>query len=228
MITHIVACLTLLLAQAPGRIADSEYESFFNPRNFLSETELNALMERIFFARERFYGSWGHRSKEFQSSLGHFLTDEEYRKLTGNPVVGYYHSGSFVWSPEWKDVHIEPFASTTPDTQVVKPQAWRAAAAKVCGLHGLTQSKSAKIRVTGRLVGINLEPPYGVYLEARVHSPTGTLLYRGGIGKATLADSIGASLDHLIAYARSLDGRPVTKEQATELLRNIEKKAGGD
>jgi len=229
MIMHMAVCLSALLVQAPGRVDDSDYERYFNPKNYLSEQELNTLLERIFFAREKFYGSWAHRNKEFQGSLGHFLTEAEYRKLVGNPAIGYYHAGSFAWPEQWKEVYIEPFESTTPDTQVVKPQAWRAAAAQVCRMHGLTQSQTAKIRITGKLVGINLEPPFGVYLEVRIQSPTGTLLYRGGIGKATLADSIGASLDHLLAYSRSIgDGKAVTKDEAAELLKNIQKKAGGE
>jgi hypothetical protein len=61
------------------------YDRFFNPKSYLSETELNALLEQIFFVREPYFGSWMYKQKEYAKTHGHFFTTEEYRKLEGNP-----------------------------------------------------------------------------------------------------------------------------------------------
>jgi len=203
------------------------YDRFFNPKSYLSETELNALLEQILFVREPYFGSWMHKQKEYAKTHGHFFTTEEYRKLEGNPAIGYFYVGNFKWLPNQKAISIEPFAPTTPDTNVIKPEAWQTAASLVCKKYGLTQRPDAPIKISGALVAVNLEKPYGVYLEVRVSSPHGTLLYRGGIGKATLGDAVGASLDFIVAYAMGIgDGKPVSKDEARRLLENIQKKSG--
>ena len=48
------------------------------------------------------------------------------------------------------------------------------------------------------------EPVPGVLLELRVKSPTGTLRYRVGMGKASVEDAMGAALDLVLGFARSL------------------------
>lgn len=217
---------TALFGQEAQQDRAALYDRFFNPKGYLTETELNALLERIIFVREPFLGSWMHRNKEYSRSLGHFFTQEEYRKLEGNPALGYFYVGNFKWLPSWKEVSIEPFAPTTPDTKIVKPAAWRIAADAACRKHGLSRRPDAPIKITGALVGINLEKPLGVYLEVRVRSPHDTLLFRGGIGKGTLGDAIGAAVDFVVAYAMGMgDGKPVPKEEAKALLENIQRKA---
>ena len=215
-----------LSAQGAKQDNAALYDRFFNPKSYLSESELNALLERIIFVREPFYGSWAHKNKEYSKSLGHFFTQDEYQKLEGNPALGYFYVGGFKWLRAWKEVSIEPFAPTTPDTRIIKPEAWKIAASQACKKHGLTLKANAPIKITGALVGVNLEKPLGVYLEIRVQCPYDTLLYRGGVGKGTLGDAVGAAMDFIVSYALGIgDGKPVSKDEARQLLENIQRKA---
>jgi hypothetical protein len=200
----------------PPAVADR----YFNPKTLLTEKETNTLLTRIVLTREPFLGSWSE--KQDRNTLGFFFSHQEYAQLRGNPALGYTSVGSFTWPDQIRDVEILPFRSVTKEAQCIKPGAWIKAAEIVCGRMGLRQVKGAPIKVSGVLVGVNRTPPLGVYLEVRVQGPTGNLLYRGGIGKATLGDAVGASLQYILVYAKSIgDGRPVPRAEVEALMKKI-------
>lgn len=232
MKTVLVAALacSLVGAQAPPqggfkKLPDEIPERYFNPKNFLSEKETSALLERILFTQEPFRGSW--MEKTYRNTVGHFFTPKEYDRLRGNPALGYTYIGSFTWLPSIKEIEFVPFQPVTPEAQCIRPEAWRKAAEIVCRRMGLTIKQGAPIKVSGAVIGVNRTRPLGVYTEVRVQGPTGTLLYRGGTGKATLGDAVGANLEYVIAYAHGVgDGRNVSREEAEAMLKKVIKKAG--
>jgi hypothetical protein len=202
---------TALYCQAPSKGAkdnseDDEYKKYFSLEYLANDKQKEAIIKRV-YRREPFVGSYAHRGKEYVGSIGHFLTTAEYHKLRGNPVIGFWDFGAFAWPSDWKEIEIVPFKATSgPGAQVIGEKAWVSAAKIVCQNQGLIQKPGAKIKVTGVTVGIQKEPP-GVMIEARVKSPTGTLIYRGGTAKRTMGDAVGGTLDFLINLARVQNGQ---------------------
>jgi hypothetical protein len=144
-------------------------------------------------------------------SLGHFFIRPDYAILRGNPVYGYWAEGTFAWVGDrvaWDGVR-----AASPSARPITPRAWTAAFKYVAEKHGLTIDRNAPIRVWGACIGAVLdpnlvEPNRGVVLEVRVDSPTGPLLYRFGMGKPTIEDAVGASLDWAVGFALTVNHEP--------------------
>ena len=131
-------------------------------------------------------------------SLNPFFRGADYEGLKGNPVFGYWNEGHF----RWKGTHVawDGITSATESAAPITRRAWSAAFAYVAKKHGLVLDREAAIRVRGACIAAVLdpslgEPNRGVVLEVRIDSPTGPFRYRFGMGKPTIEDAVGASLD---------------------------------
>jgi hypothetical protein len=149
-------------------------------------------------------------------SLNHFFIRPDYAILRGNPVFGYWAEGTFQWvgtRVAWDGIRAKS-ASAMPITR----RAWTAAFTYVAQKHGFTIDRNAPIRVGGACVAAVLdpnlaEPNRGVVLEVRIESPTGPFFYRFGMGKPTIEDAVGASLDWAIGFARIINRGPISPER---------------
>jgi hypothetical protein len=137
-------------------------------------------------------------------SLNQFFTKEEYATLRGNPVYGYWNEGRF----RWTGVHVawEGIIPLSRSARAITPRAWREAFKYVAKQRGLVIDPRAPMRIQGACLGAVLdpgldEPNRGVVLEVRIESPSGRFLYRFGMGKPTIEDAIGASLDWAVGFA---------------------------
>jgi len=156
--------------------------------------------------REPFLSS--REAQHHPDSLDLFFDRSTYRRLRGNPVYGYWADDGFRWTGArvaWDGVEAVS-ASAKPITR----RAWRAAFAYVAKKYGLVIDSRAPIRVRGACIAAVSdpsveEPNRGVVLELRMESPSGRFWYRFGMGKPTLEDAVGASLDWAIGFARTIN-----------------------
>jgi hypothetical protein len=164
-----------------------------------------ALMERM-LATEPFLGSAEHRAS--LGSTGRFFSRKEHARLHGNPVLGYWDAGTFAW--RGSELAFDGIQARHRSARGLTAAAWRAAISVVAARHALHLSPTAQMRLEGGCVGAvidpsSTEPVPGVLLELRLKSPAGTLLYRVGIGKASVEDAMGAAVDLVLGFARSLE-----------------------
>jgi hypothetical protein len=137
-------------------------------------------------------------------SLNRFFGPEDYKTLRGNPVYGYWDDGRFRWSGvrvAWGGI-----APVARSARAITPRAWTAAFKFVAKQRGLVIDKNAPIRIEGACIGAVLdpspdEPNRGVVLEMRFEMGKDRFLYRFGMGKPTLEDAVGASLDWAVGLA---------------------------
>lgn len=156
--------------------------------------------------REPFLGS--REAERHPYSLSLFFRLADYRRLRGNPVYGYWADDGFRWTGTrvaWDG--IEP---VSPSARPIQRKAWNAAFAYVAKKHGLVIDSRAPIRVRGACIAAVsdpslAEPNRGVVLELRMESPSGRFWYRFGMGKPTLEDAVGASLDWAVSFARTIN-----------------------
>jgi hypothetical protein len=156
--------------------------------------------------REPFLSS--REAHHHAGSLDLFFKRSEYERLRGNPVYGYWADDGFRWTGTrvaWDG--IEPVA---PRAKAVTRKAWRTAFEYVARKYGLVIDQRAPIRLRGACVAAvtdpNVEEPNrGVVLELRMQGPRGRFWYRFGMGKPTLEDAVGASLDWAIGFARTIN-----------------------
>jgi hypothetical protein len=150
-----------------------------------------------------------HYEDSDPNTLGKFFVGEDYRLLQGNPFLGYWHSGTFLWPAGTKAIAWDGVLGAKEDAgaRSVTPKAWRAAMEVVAGKRGLVIDQRAAVRIRGMCVHANLarprdglEPP-GVMVELRLESPTGMLLMRVGVGKPTIEEAMGAMLDWVMGFA---------------------------
>lgn len=176
----------------------------FNPAKTLTEKQRAAVLKRIFLDREAF-----RSSREYQTNpttLGLYFKDADYRRLKGNPIVGYYAADpGFRW--EDAEVTIHRIPSLGPHTRVVTQRAWDAASAIVARKLNLNLVPNAKVHVYGASVYVHPKPTQDVraaqiVVEFRITSPNGTILLRRVGNSPTLGDAIGSSLEFAITYAR--------------------------
>lgn len=159
--------------------------------------------------REPFAGS--REARLHGDSLGRFFGWKEYQLLRGNPVYGYWAEGGFRWVGA--RVAFDGIKPIGRSAQQITSRAWEAAFRYVAKENGWVIDGRAPIRVRGACLGAVLdpgldEPNRGVVLELRVESPTGPFLYRFGMGKPTIEDAIGASLDWALSFARVVHQTP--------------------
>jgi len=174
------------------------------PRDWITPGQAEPLLKRL-FEREPFLAS--AEAREDRSTLNLFFTKADYDSLRGNPILGYWDTGGFLWVGNrvaWDGV-----VSVGKSSRPITAKAWNAAFVHVARKRRLVVDKDAPIRLRGACVAGVLaptarEPKLGVALEVRVKSPTGVLRLRFGIGKATIEDAIGASLDRIMGFALAI------------------------
>jgi hypothetical protein len=194
------ALIVGLLALAAARPAAAEAPE--PPRDWITPGQAEPLIRRI-LEREPFLAS--EEARQEKQSLGHFFERRDYEALQGNPILGYWDAGTFRWTGvrvAWEG--ITSVGSAKPITQ----KAWDTAFAYAVKKRRLVVDKSAPIRVRGVCVGAVMAQGRGsrpgVALEIRVESPTGAFRGRFGIGKASIEDAVGASMDRLLGFALNL------------------------
>jgi hypothetical protein len=163
------------------------------------------IVERL-GAREPFIGS--PETRRHSESLGRFFRQEDYETLRGNPVYGYWSESGFRWTGV--RVAWDGIVAASPSSRPIRRRAWDAAFAYVARKHGLTVDRRAPVRVRGACVAAVIEPSLeepnrGVVMEIRIDSPSGPFRYRFGMGKPTLEDAVGASLDWAVSFAMTVN-----------------------
>lgn len=156
--------------------------------------------------REPFLQS--REAQEEPQSLYRFFGMEDYRKLEGNPALGFYATGGFRWVGQkvaWLGVR-----PVTPDASGLPPTVWDQAFHSLAGRHRWKVEPSAPIRIKGACVGAvvspsDREPHPGVCIELQVASPTGTLLFRYAIAKPTVEEAVKEALAWTLGCARVMD-----------------------
>ena len=172
----------------------------------LPDRQTRAMLGRM-MVTERFVGSGEER--EGRGAVGRYFSRQEYARLHGNPVLGYWDVGTFAWVGGRKIVW-GGIRAGHRSARLISRRAWDAAIRQVATKQGLELRPDAGVLVEGACVAAVVdaterEPVPGVLLEVRLKSPSGTLLYRVGVGKATVEDAMGAALDLVIAFGRSLE-----------------------
>jgi hypothetical protein len=172
----------------------------------LPRQQLQAVVERM-LVTEPFLGSDEERST--RRSVARYFSRQEYMRLRGNPLLGYWDVGTFRW--RGRQLAFGGVRNVHPSARPISAAAWTAAVEQVARRNGLDVTANAPVRLEGGCVGAVVdaterEPVPGVLVELRLEGPTGTLLYRVGMGKATVEDAIGAALDLVLRFARSLQG----------------------
>jgi hypothetical protein len=124
------------------------------------------------------------------------------------PIFGYWNEGHF----RWRGTHVawDGMVPVARSAKRITPRAWSAAFAYVAKKHGFIVDRHASVRIRGACVGAVLdpsleEPNRGVVIEVRIDSPTGPFKYRFGMGKPTIEDAVGASLDWAIGFALTVN-----------------------
>jgi hypothetical protein len=171
----------------------------------LPARQAHALLDRL-MVTEPYVGSAEER--EAKGSTGRHFSRGEYARLRGNPLLGYWDAGTFAWTGGEK-LAWDGIRTAHRSARPITMRAWDAAIRQVARRQGLTLSMNAEVRLEGACVAAVIdsterEPVAGVLLEVRLKSPGGVLLYRLGVGKATVEDAIGAALDVVVRFSRSL------------------------
>lgn len=187
-------------------------EELLGPSRALVAEQLDAALAHALTRCEPFLRSYQMADP---GTLNHFFRRKDYQRLSGNPLFGYYHVGGFTWPPGVRAVAFQPPGAACLGARAIPAQAWERAMALVARARSLELRGDALIQIRGAVVQVQAQervgggaPGYSVVVEYRVQGPGGTLLYRLGSAKATLADAIGANLDFLLGFARGLgDGR---------------------
>jgi hypothetical protein len=168
-----------------------------------------ALLDRM-LVTEPFLGS--REERENRRSVGRHFSRGEYARLRGNPLLGYWDEGGFRWPSGQTSVAWAGVINVHPSSRPIGSRSWTVAFREVARRQGLIIRDASSVRIQGACVGAvvdpsSREPVPGVLLELRVSSPTGTLLYRVGVGKATVEDAMGAALELVVRFARTV-GNP--------------------
>jgi hypothetical protein len=171
--------------------------------------QAQAVLQRM-LDTEAFVGSQ-EESQQRQFVARHF-SEPEYARLRGNPLLGYWDEGGFRWPSGQDSIAWDGIRNLHRSSRPISRRSWALAFKDVARKQRLVVQKGSAIRVQGACVGAVVdrserEPVPGVLLELRVSSPEGTLLYRVGVGKATVEDAMGAALELAVAFARSLGER---------------------
>jgi hypothetical protein len=189
----------------------------FSPRNILSQNEQKVFLD-YFLRSEPFIGSAHWKKSETKPTLNLYFHREEYAKLTGNPLLGFYYFGTFLWKPEWKQVEFVPFIPAVPAARFISPKAWGDSMLLVAKSQGLIVRPGAPIKIMGAVVHVQTGDLPAVFVEVKVVSPTGTLLIRSGFTHDTLARAVGAAIEHIVCFARGVDGVPISDDELVSRL----------
>jgi hypothetical protein len=136
------------------------------------------------------------------ATLHRYFDENDYRRLRGNPVLGYWDLNGFRWAGRRATFDVR---SVTGCARVTA-SAWRAALRYAFRKHHLELVAGAPIRFEGACIVAVVEPTRqepvpGVLLEMRVTGPDGQLRYRFGMGKPTVEDAVGAAADFIVGFA---------------------------
>jgi hypothetical protein len=173
---------------------------------WLTPEQAEKLLVRL-VEREPFLASEDAKSARGRRTMGMFFAAEEYARLRGNPVLGYWDAGGFKWTGNriaWGGV-----TSKGASCLGIAKRAWDVAFAYVARKHGLVIDGGAPIRMRGACVRAVIEPGRndpvrGVLMEMRLDSPTGSFLGRYSRGNPTIAGAVGASIELPVLMARKL------------------------
>lgn len=165
-----------------------------------------ALVQRM-LVTEHFKGSREERAN--RRSVGRHFSQDEYARLRGNPILGYWDEGGFQWPSGAATVAWAGISNIHPSCRPIRSRSWAVAFREVVRRQGLAIRNDSSVGIQGACVGAVVdrsprEPVPGVLVELRVSSPTGTLLYRVGVGKATVEDAMGAALELVVRFARTV------------------------
>jgi hypothetical protein len=163
---------------------------------------LNKAMERRPFSK-------APRAAQAPETLGRFFRSKDYDEIRGNPILGYWDLGTFRW--EGESVAWDGIKGVTRETSVISEEAWRKAFDLVLAKHRLRRDDRAAVRVRGacvaaKITGSAQDPGTGVEVELELSSPSGVLRYRLVMGKPTIGETLGASLDWVVSFARTERG----------------------
>ncbi|MGD0839364.1 MAG: hypothetical protein ABSB49_22240 [Polyangia bacterium] len=173
--------------------------------SWLTPAQARSLLARL-LERQPFLASEDVRSARGRRTLGLFFGPEEYARLRGNPILGYWDVGGFKWTGSriaWDGVTSQ--GSCLGITQ----RAWDVAFASVAHEHGLVSDSDAPLRMRGACLRAVIEPApadpvRGVLMEMRLDSPTGSFLWRYSRGNPTIAGAVWASIELPVLMAREL------------------------
>jgi hypothetical protein len=168
----------------------------------LRPEEAQALASRL-TERQPFLESEEARTEK--ATLGRYFDADDYRRLRGNPILGYWDTGGFRWKDDrvaWLGIDSKAKCSA------ISPTVWKAAFEYSTTKRKVSVDGQASVRIRGACVWAVIEPSKaepvpGVLIEVRIESPSGTLRYRFGMGKPTVEDAVGAALDFIIGFART-------------------------
>ena len=223
LVLMVISILGLsLFGQGSSRV-DKLRKDPLSPDNFLNPNEAEAMYKRIFEEREAFTRSELYRNPRYKAHFGHFFKPSDYAKLIGNPIIGYYYYGKFVWDSKWRDVYIEPFLPTVPETKIVNPDAWKVVYGIVCKKFGLKQvpKENAKIRISGRVISIDPDRN-GLTCEIKIESPTDTMLYFMGMKKKDMGNAMGALFSYVTEVAIGMNGKKLTEQEINSIVNTLQ------
>jgi hypothetical protein len=209
----LAAVVALILSVSLSSAAHAAGEGGQSPS--LTKEQAARVLSRL-LEREPFWP--GHYDEAPPETLGKFFTDKDYKVLQGNPFLGYWNSGEFLWSDR-KAIAWGGILGVGVDggARSLGSKAWRAAMEVVASKRGLVLDDRAAVRIEGRCLRANLaktsdgkEPP-GVLLELRMDSPKGVLRVRLAVGKPTVEEAMGAALDWVTGFALRVH-HPVEEE----------------
>lgn len=198
-----------LLLTASGSQAEDPREKWLNPGNVLTQTQKEAFLKRVFIDKEAFLGSAEYKAAP--ATLHLYFKDPEYRKLRGNPIIGYLATDEgFQWSG--REVTFGPVLPLGKGTRVVTEKAWEVAMNQVAHAMDLEMKPLAPVKVTGATVFIRTKPTAEypacqVEVEWRITSPTGVILFRRAASARTVGDAMGSCLEFVLRFARNFGSR---------------------
>lgn len=194
---------TLLLAQSNETASSARAPE---PEVKLRPEQAQAVVERV-FERVPFLKSPTARAE--RDTMGRYFRRAEYRDLKGNPLLGYWDDGGFRWSGP--RIAFGNVASTTADCRRISESAWRAVFARVADSMSLVVDERAPMRLDAGCVAAVVdataaEPVPGVLLEMRLSGAQGTFRYRLGVGRPSVEDAMGATVEFALRAIRELAG----------------------
>jgi hypothetical protein len=175
-------------------------------RGELPSRHARALLQRMADI-EPFVGSREEKENR-KAAVGRYFTADEYRRLRGNPVVGYWDLGTFHWQGGDR-VAWAGMRNAHASCRGISAHAWDAAFAVVAHRQHLTVVRQAAVTLEGGCVAAVVdksesEPVPGVLVEVRARGTGGeTMVMRFAMGKPSVEDAMGAALELALTFSRS-------------------------
>lgn len=153
---------------------------------------------------ESFVGSSQWRNEK--QSLHRFFDDDDYRRLRGNDVLGYWSlDAGFTGAGTVELTSIK----TLPGCARIKTPAWRAAFALATGSPASPPQVNLSVGCLEAVYTQTSASPPGVLIEFRFVDKHGRQFrYRSAIGKASLEAAMVASFEWAIQLSKTVQGEP--------------------